>query len=159
MIVTGSSSGFGLSMVKQALGRGDKVVATLRTTSALDDLASQYNEDQLLIVQLDVVHPSAIQSAFAKAKEAFGRVDIVFNNAGVGLVGEVESTPEQLARNMFDVNFWGAVNVNKEAVKFFREENPPGIGGRLLVNSSYTGHHHLPTIGYYCAAKAGALFV
>lgn len=111
--VTGCSSGFGRIMTEYALQHGDKVVATLRKPTELADLQSAYPTSQLLVVQLDVTQPQEIAGAFAAAKAAFGRVDVVFNNAGFAAAGEVESTPDDLARRLFETNFWGAVNVSR----------------------------------------------
>lgn len=157
-LVTGSSSGFGRRMTEVALEKGDNVVATLRTPSALSDLAATYGPDRLRVVQLDVAQSSQIADAFTQAKAAFGRIDVVFNNAGLAAVGEVESTPEEAARRVLDVTFWGAANVNKEAVRFFREDNPPGVGGRLLINSSAGGIRAGTCVPYYNAAKFGESF-
>ncbi|KAJ7465257.1 hypothetical protein FB451DRAFT_1561608 [Mycena latifolia] len=88
----------------------------------------------------------------AVAKKAFGRIDIVFNNAGVGATGEIEGTPDELARSLFEVNFWGAVNVTKQAVSFFREENKPP-GGLLINMSSMYGIDAPPLAGFYGATK------
>jgi NAD(P)-dependent dehydrogenase (short-subunit alcohol dehydrogenase family) len=145
-------------MTEVALEKGDKVVATLRTPSMLNDLTTKYGPDQLLILKLDVTQPAEIVNVFAQAKQAFGRVDIVFNNAGVSSVGEIEATPEAAARHVFDVTFWGAVNVSKEAVRFFREDNPAGAGGRLLNISSLAGIRAVPCIPYYSASKFGKSF-
>ncbi|EED83056.1 predicted protein [Postia placenta Mad-698-R] len=147
-----SSSGFGRHMTELALQSGDIAIATLRSPAALADLASQYGPDKLLILRLDVSKPDEILVAFAKAKEAFGRIDVVFNNAGSGLMSEVEGTQDDVARAMFEVNFWGAANVSQEAVRFFRDINVPA-GGRLLQVSSSGGVQGLPAIGYYCASK------
>ncbi|KAI0789685.1 hypothetical protein C8Q75DRAFT_147703 [Abortiporus biennis] len=152
-LITGASSGFGLCMTRHVLSKGDIAVATLRQPSALDSLKAQYPESQLLILKLDVTIPYDITAAFASAKERFGRVDVVFNNAGLGVVGETEATPENVARDLFDVNFWGADRINREAVRFFREENEPRKGGRIIVNSSYVGIGTIPGIAYYSAAK------
>ncbi|KIP01476.1 hypothetical protein PHLGIDRAFT_352934 [Phlebiopsis gigantea 11061_1 CR5-6] len=154
-LITGSSSGIGRRMAECALEKGDQVVATLRTPSALADAQARYPPSQLHVVALDVTDSAQIAQAFAEAKRVFGRLDVVFNNAGWGIIGEVESVPEADARRLFDVNFWGTVNVSKEAVRFFREENEPGQGGRLLVVTSSTAVLPCPSIGYYCAAKAG----
>jgi len=88
------------------------------------------------------------------AQDTFGRIDVVFNNAAYGIIGEVEGTPEADARALFDTNFWGATNVSLEAVKFFREVNGPTIGGILLVVSSMVGYAHNPSLGFYGASKA-----
>ncbi|KAF9068193.1 hypothetical protein BDP27DRAFT_1448631 [Rhodocollybia butyracea] len=153
--ITGSSSGLGRQMVETALVNGERVVATLRTPEAISDLGAKYTEDQLLILKLDVSKRDEVVSAFESAKEAFGRVDIVFNNAGSGIVDEVENTPEELARWQFEVNFWGAWYVTVEAMKCFRETNTP-IGGKLMHMSSMHGVNTFPEGGWYCATKFAA---
>ena len=74
--------------------KGDKVVATLRKPSVLDELKAQYTQDQLLVLQLDVIVPSDITAAFAKAIEVYGRIDVVYNNAAYGMLSEVEGTSD-----------------------------------------------------------------
>lgn len=76
---------------------------------------------------------------------------MAINNAGMGNVGEVEGTEDAVARWMFEVNFWGAGNVSRAAVRFFREENPKGLRGTLLVVSSLVGRTASPGLGYYSA--------
>ncbi|KAG1725519.1 NAD(P)-binding protein [Suillus lakei] len=151
-LVTGSSSGFGRSMTKLLLNNGNKVVATLRRKEALSELAELYPSSQLLIVQMDVVKSSEVAAAFAKAKEVFGRVDVVFNNAGMTIIGEMESLSDEEARRIVEVNFWGASNVTREAIRMFREVNRP-IGGRLLQVSSLLGLAGRPAMSYYSASK------
>ncbi|KIK91771.1 hypothetical protein PAXRUDRAFT_148756 [Paxillus rubicundulus Ve08.2h10] len=150
--ITGSSSGFGRSMVELLLKKGDKVVATLRKPADLADLAAEYPTSQLVVVKLDVSQSLEISPAFEKARQAFGRVDVVFNNAGQFVIGEVEGVPEEDARKLFDVNFWGAANITKEAVRFFRDVNSPA-GGRLLQVSSHVGIVGAPAVGFYSASK------
>ena len=152
VVVTGSSSGFGRSMVERVLEAGERVVATLRTPSALDDLASKFSKTQLLVLKCDVSIPSDIESAFARTKEVFGRCDVVFNNAAFNALGEVEGTPDDIARKIFEIDFWGATRVSTEAVKFFREVNPLGAGGRLLNVLSIGGTTAAPGLGFYCAS-------
>ena len=121
----------------------------------MDDLKAQYPPDKLLVLKLDVTVPHEITAAVAKAKEVYGRIDVVFNNAGYGVLGEIEGTPEEAARAMFDVNFWGLVNVSKAAVTFFREVNPAGAGGHLIQTSSISGIKAVPVVGFYTASKHG----
>lgn len=142
-------------MVEYALKQGDKVVATLRKPQDLADLQGQYPDTRLLVLKLDVTQVTEIADVFARAKAAFGRVDVVFNNAGVAGAGEIEGTPESTQRLLFDTNFFGAMNVSREAVRFFREENAPGAGGRLVVTSSFVGITPLACGGYYAASKHG----
>ena len=141
-------------MTEYVLKNGDIAVATLRKPEVLDELKKQWPTDKLLVVKLDVTKKQDIIDAFSKAQEVFGRVDVVFNNAGYGVLAEVEGTPEQEARYMFDTNFWGATNVSREAVRFFREVNKP-VGGRILVVSSLVGIKPMALIGYYTASKFG----
>ena len=149
--VTGASSGFGKALAEVVLRKGDIVVATLRTPSVLAPLTKQYPPTQLLLLPLDVTRPFDITAAFTRTQEVFGRLDVVFNNAGYAMVGEVEGTPDADARAVFEVNFWGAVGVSRAAVKFFREVNPPGKGGVILQNSSMAGFFGTPGGAFYCA--------
>ena len=70
-----------------------------------DDFTAQYTREQLLAHRLDVSKPDEIKAAFAKAKMAFGRADVMFNNAGYAVAGELESVLDEPARTMFEVNF------------------------------------------------------
>jgi NAD(P)-dependent dehydrogenase (short-subunit alcohol dehydrogenase family) len=132
------------------LAQGEIAVATLRYPADLEDLAVT-NPDHLLVLKCDVTKLDEVLSAFSAAIERFGRVDVVFNGAGYAIVGEIEATPEDAARALFDVNFWGAVAVSKEAVRVFRDVNPPRIGGRLLNVSSGVGFCGGPIVGMYAA--------
>ena len=149
--VTGASSGLGKALAEAVLRRGDIVVATLRTPSVLAPLTKHYPPSQLLLLTLDVTRPSDISAAFTRTQEVFGRLDVVFNNAGYAMFGEVEGTPDADARALFEVNFWGLVGVSRAAVRFFREVNPPGKGGVLLQNSSMMAFLGAPGSAFYCA--------
>ncbi|KAG2116840.1 NAD-P-binding protein [Suillus clintonianus] len=127
-LVTGSSTGFGRSMTELLLKNGNRVVATLRRTEVLSGLAEQYPSSQLLIIQMDVVKSSEVAAAFVKAKEVFGRVDVVFNNAGIAIIGEMESMRDDEARKTFEVNFWGASNVTRASGRSGRRTNQSGEG-------------------------------
>jgi len=141
-------------MTKTVLDNGDIAIATLRKPSALDDLKAKYPPDKLHILKLDVINEGDITAAFKYAEEELGRIDIVFNNAGSSLLAEVEGTSHEVARKMFDVNFWGAMNISKETVPFFREVNKPQ-GGRLWNVSSMAGILPIAALGYYSASKHG----
>ncbi|KAI0074377.1 NAD(P)-binding protein [Panus rudis PR-1116 ss-1] len=151
-LVTGAGSGFGRHITELALENGDSVVATSRRASTLTDYETRYPSERILTYELDVTNAQQIAGAFSAAKEKFGRVDVVFNNAGHTLAGELEATPIEEGRRLFEVDFWAAAQVTLESVKFFREVNQPQ-GGRLLVNSSMTGLVGTPLVGYYTAAK------
>ncbi|KAN0074601.1 hypothetical protein V8E55_011650 [Tylopilus felleus] len=149
--ITGCSSGFGLCITEYALEKGDRVVATLRKPEVLSELAAKYPE-RLLVLRLDVTKSAEVTAAFATSREKFGRIDVVVNNAGVGLLSEVEGTTDSTARGLFEVNFWGASHITREAVRSFREENNP-MGGRVLQMSSLSGVSSSPGSVYYCASK------
>ncbi len=102
--VTGASSGFSLEMTKLVLESGDIAVATLRKPEVLKDLKDKYPPQQLLALKVDVTIPEEIFNAFQRTRETFGRLDVVFNNAGYAVLGEVEGTPDDAARAMFEVN-------------------------------------------------------
>lgn len=140
-------------MVRVALAKGDTVIATLRNPSSLSALSALHPTSQLHILKLDVTQPSDVAQAFAYAEQTLGRVDVVYNNAGVRVVAQVEpvAETESAARGLFEVNFWGALHVMQEAVRFFREVNPPGVGGRILNCSSGAGIVSPPGAGYYAA--------
>lgn len=149
--VTGASSGLGKAVTEVVLRKGDIAVATLRKPAALAHLAKLYPPSRLLLLSLDVTRPADVSAAFDRTREVFGRLDVLFNNAGYAMFGEVEGTPDADARAMFEVDFWGAVSASREAVKFFREVNPPGEGGMILQNSSYSGFSGSPGFAFYSA--------
>ncbi|KAH7909265.1 hypothetical protein BJ138DRAFT_1155645 [Hygrophoropsis aurantiaca] len=151
-LITGASSGLGLAVTEFILQQGDIAVATLRKPEVLADLAAQFPRGRLLLIKLDVTQPTDIELAFAEAKSAYGRVDFVLNNAGFGVVAEIEGTRDTTARTLFEVNFWGAANVSREAIRFFRDDNSPP-GGRLLQVSSQSGIQATAGVGYYAASK------
>lgn len=156
-IVTGAASGFGLYLTELILKNGEIVVATDINPEGLADLQKEYSSDKLLVRKLDVTKSQEITDAFSAAKEAFGRIDVVYNNAGYTLVGEAEVVPAEEARAIFDVVYWGAVSVALEAVKFFREVNGPDLGGRLITTGSMLGIITFPLGAYYNSAKHGEL--
>ncbi|KAI0710834.1 NAD-P-binding protein [Earliella scabrosa] len=153
MSVTGSSSGIGLEMTRRVLENGDIAVATLRKPEALSGLSTQYGPDRLLVLKVDVAVRQDILDAFKKVQEVFGRLDVVVSNAGVSVLGEIEGTTDEAARAMFEVNFWGATHVLQEAVRFFRDVNEPGKGGRIIQITSGTGFVGYPACGFYAASK------
>lgn len=111
------------------------------------------------MLKCDVTIPEEIVTVFQKTIERFGRCDVVFNNAGYVVLAEIESTPEDAARAMFDANFWGLTNVSREAMRVFREVNVKGQGGRLLNMSSSQGFYGLPALGYYSARYGNCITV
>jgi len=150
--VTGASNGMGLSVTEYLLAKGDAVVAAVRKPESMKSYQAKYGADKLLVVKVNVQSQEDIDAAFAKAKNVFGRVDVVYNNAGYSAVGEVEAMPVEDGKDMFETNFFGATRVSLAAVKFFREVNKPQ-GGRLIQASSIFGLFPGSASGYYSASK------
>lgn len=90
-------------MTKYVLSQGGTVVATVRNAESLKSLQSLIEPARLLVVKVDVKNPEDIDTAFDRAKSTFGRIDVVYNNAGYSAVGEVEATPVQDGKDMFEV--------------------------------------------------------
>ncbi|GAW15767.1 hypothetical protein ANO14919_051870 [Xylariales sp. No.14919] len=151
--ITGCSSGIGAGLATRlATQTTNRVVATARQVSALSYLDDAQN---VLKLALDVTSSDAIDSAFRKAVERFGRVDVVVNNAGYTIMGDTESSTAQEGRELFDTNFWGAVEITKRALGVLRDENPKTgqQGGVILFVSSMGGFVTTPGSAYYHASK------
>jgi NAD(P)-dependent dehydrogenase (short-subunit alcohol dehydrogenase family) len=146
--VTGSSRGLGRQIVEQALAAGHRVVATARNPHALDDTAARYG-DRLRVEQLDVTDPVAAQAAVANGAAAFGRLDVVVNNAGQGDRVSLEDTTVDVFRRQIETNFLGTVYVTKAAVPILRRQG----GGRIIQISSVGGRVGSPGMTAYQSAK------
>lgn len=151
--MTGTSSGLGRNLVEEVLATGERVVATTRQASGLASLAAAHSTEKLMVLELDILSNDEIKAAFQKIKKQFGRVDVVVNNAGYALKGEVEAVSDDLALKQMEVNFWGPARISREAVRFFREENPSKVGGHILNISSAGGFNANPAMAYYNASK------
>lgn len=108
-LITGTSTGFGADYVNHILRQGDYVVATARNPSSLKFEGA--TDKNLLSTRLDVTDKNSIAEAFEKAREKFGRVDVVVNNAGYGLAGCFEELTEEQMRRQMEVNFFGLVGL------------------------------------------------
>jgi NAD(P)-dependent dehydrogenase (short-subunit alcohol dehydrogenase family) len=134
-MVTGSSRGLGRAIVEGLLERGELVSATARNTGDLEELKAQFGE-QVHVAVLDVTRPEDAKRVIGETVQTFGRLDVVVNNAGYGVMGAFEEqTPEQFA-GQIDVNFWGIVNVCRAVLPILRKQrsghimNVTSIGGR-----------------------------
>ncbi|NJP88551.1 SDR family oxidoreductase [Nonomuraea sp. FMUSA5-5] len=146
--ITGASRGFGRIWAEAALARGDRVAATARRPEALRRLAETYG-DAVLPLPLDVTDRDAVTAAVRQAADAFGRLDVVVNNAGYGLFGMVEEVTEQQARAQLDTNLLGPLWVTQAALPLLRAQH----GGHIVQVSSLGGLAAFPTLGLYNASK------
>jgi NAD(P)-dependent dehydrogenase (short-subunit alcohol dehydrogenase family) len=148
IFITGASRGFGRLWAEAFLKRGDKVVATARNPETLNDLVQQYG-DAILPIQLDVNNREADFAAIEKAKQHFGTIDVLINNAGYGLFGAIEETSEQEAREQIETNVFGLLWLTQAVIPVMRAQGH----GHIIQLSSVLGVATLPDLGIYNASK------
>ena len=148
IFITGASRGFGRIWAEALLKRGDKVIATARNTKDLETLSKEYG-DSVLALPLDVNNRQAAFDAINKAKAHFGTIDVVINNAGYGLIGTIEETEEQQARDQIETNVLGLFWVTQAALPVMRAQGH----GHIIQVSSVLGIATLPVLGIYNATK------
>jgi len=147
-LLTGSTRGLGRQIAEAALAAGHRIVATARRPEALADLAERYGS-QILPVALDVTDPVAAQAAVVAGVAAFGRLDVVVNNAGYANLASVEDIDLTDFREQIDTNLFGVVNVTKAALPVLREQG----GGHIIQVSSIGGRLATAGLSAYQAAK------
>src|ERR1700709_1579985 len=149
--VTGCSSGFGNSLIRQILKEGDIAVATARNPQVLQ--FSGTTEKNFLALKLDVTNPSDRKSAFEAAVNKFGRIDVLVNNAGSANAGRFEEYSEDQIRDLMEVNFFGQIFMTRIALAVMREQKPSG--GVIQQVTSIGAHVPHPWQTAYNASKAG----
>jgi NAD(P)-dependent dehydrogenase (short-subunit alcohol dehydrogenase family) len=147
-LITGSSRGLGRALAEAVLAAGDKLVATARNPEQLADLVERYG-DQVRTVALDVTNEQA--ASHAVATRAFGRLDVLANNAGYGDVSPIEDTSLDEFRAQIETNLFGVINVTKAALPLMREQG----AGHILQFSSVGGRIGPVGRAPYAAAKWG----
>lgn len=147
-LVTGCSTGFGRALAELLLERGDRVIATARRTETLDPLAAAHG-DRVLPLKLDVTRHDDVEAVVAAARERFGAIDVLVNNAGYGHLGTVEEAPIENARAMMETNYFGALAVIKSVLPAMIERR----AGQIVNIGSVAGQIGFPALGYYCASK------
>jgi NAD(P)-dependent dehydrogenase (short-subunit alcohol dehydrogenase family) len=145
-LVTGCSAGFGQALARAALAAGHTVVATARRPEAID-VADEGGA--LHTMALEVTDPRAVAAAVDATVERFGRVDVLVNNAGHGSVGAVEELTMTELRDLFEVMFFGAVELTRAVLPHMREQG----SGAVVQMSSMGGQLAMPGFGAYCGAK------
>lgn len=148
IFITGASRGFGNLWAGALLQRGDKVIATARDLSTLDDLVAKYG-DNVLPLELNVNDRAAGFKAIARAKEHFGSIDVLINNAGYGLFGAIEEMTEKDARSQMETNFFGLLWLSQAVLPIMREQGH----GHIIQLSSVLGLISRPVLGLYAASK------
>jgi NAD(P)-dependent dehydrogenase (short-subunit alcohol dehydrogenase family) len=132
--ITGASKGFGLSLVKQLLDAGQLVAATSRNQQELIE-AVNTQSNNFLPLQVDLVNESSVSLALQHTNEAFGRIDVVINNAGYGIGGAIEELTDKETRQAFDVNVFATLNVIRYVMPYLRKQR----SGHIINISSIAG--------------------
>lgn len=147
-LITGSSRGLGLELAKVVLAAGHHLIATARNPHSLQALVERYGT-QVRAVELDVTRPESARAAVAAAVAAFGRLDVVVNNAGYANVGSVEDVAEADFRAQVETNFFGVVNVTRAALPVLRAQR----SGHIIQISSIGGRTGVQGLSAYQSSK------
>ena len=146
--ITGASTGFGRLLAEQVLKAGGRVIATARKPEQVADLLRQYPETARALA-LDVTRPEQIEAAAKDAIAAFGRIDVLVNNAGYGIAGGVEEATEEEFLPVFETNVFGLMRVTRAFLPQFRKQRT----GHIINMSSMAGIGGSAGWGYYNATK------
>ncbi|KAF3887274.1 MULTISPECIES: oxidoreductase [Nostocales] len=146
--ITGSSTGFGRALAEAVLASGDTAVLTARKPQQVEDLTQQFPE-RSLAVRLDVTKPQEVAEAVKSAIATFGRIDVLVNNAGYGLVGAIEEASDDAIRQQFETNVFGGLSLTKAVLPYLRKQRT----GHILNFSSVGGFVGFPGAGIYCSTK------
>lgn len=145
--ITGASRGFGALIVEQALAKGDRVVATARKLTSLNERFGSH--PNFLAVALDVTDQAQAHAAAKAAVERFGRIDVLVNNAGYGLLGAVEEASAEEVEALYRTNVFGLLAVTRAVLPYMRKQR----AGHILNLSSIGGYAGVAGWGVYCSTK------
>ncbi|MFL9458617.1 MULTISPECIES: oxidoreductase [Nostocales] len=146
--ITGASRGFGLEITRAALAEGDRVVATVRNEPA--QLAhALHNHLDLCVVQMDVTQENQVQEAVKQGIARFGRIDVLVNNAGFGMVSAIEEATDAEVRKQYDTNVFGLLNVTRAVLPYLRQQK----SGHIINISSLFGYDAIGGWGLYGSTK------
>jgi short-subunit dehydrogenase len=148
--VTGASQGLGLTLVKMLLANGHRVAATSRDAHALSQAVGLVDKERFLPMAVDLNNPDCIDESVQQTLTAFGRLDVVVNNAGYGMAGTLEEIPEQDIINIFKVNVLATINVVKRILPVMRDQK----SGYIINMGSVAGFVGAPGWSVYSATKA-----
>jgi NAD(P)-dependent dehydrogenase (short-subunit alcohol dehydrogenase family) len=146
-LITGASRGFGALIAERALAAGDSVVATARDPQSVP--ATVRDHPRALAVALDVTNEAQAHEAVAAALRRFGRIDVLVNNAGFGLIGAIEESSSAEVQRLFATNVFGLLHVTRAVLPAMRRQR----SGRVLNFSSIGGYAAAAGFGIYCATK------
>ncbi len=145
-LITGISRGLGQALAQAALNRGDTVIGTVRGGAANLDAGT----GRLHLLQLDIADKGAVETAVAQAFELGGRIDVIVNNAGYGLLGAIEEATDVELQRLFDVNVFGPFRLIRAALPRLRAQG----SGHIVNITSIAGRAPMASSGAYAAAKS-----
>ncbi|WP_375587213.1 SDR family NAD(P)-dependent oxidoreductase [Flagellimonas aurea] len=146
--ITGASKGMGFEITKAALESGEKVIATSRNTDILLEKIVGH-KDNLFPVELDITSEKDIQNAISNGIEKFGRIDVVVNNAGYNLLGNIEELSDSEFRKTMDVNVFAMAHIIRNVLPTMRQQK----SGHIINTASMMGYMSYPGNGSYSASK------
>jgi len=149
--VTGASQGLGLQLVKKLLDNGYRVAATSRHAQALRTAVGVIDDTLFLPLAVDLSNPDCIDELVQQTLAAFGRIDVLVNNAGFGMAGALEETDDKHIRAIIEVNLLAAINVTKRIIPVMRAQQ----SGHIINLGSVAGFVGAPGWSVYSATKAG----
>jgi NAD(P)-dependent dehydrogenase (short-subunit alcohol dehydrogenase family) len=153
-LVTGAGSGIGRACALEMLKAGYAVVLAGRRAEPLEATATESGAPagQCLVVPTDITNEAAVRNLFARTREVFGRLDVLFNNAGINAPGvPLDELPFAGWREVIDTNLSGAFLCTQEAFRLMKTQDPRG--GRIINNGSLSAHVPRPNSAPYTAAK------
>jgi len=153
-IVTGAGTGIGKAAALALLGNGYRVAFAGRRREPLEQAIAQSgsNAERAIAVPTDVSDPDSVAALFAAAKAAFGRLDVLFNNAGVGAPGvNIEELTFAQWKNVVDINLTGVFLCTQQAIRLMKDQSPRG--GRIINNGSISAHAPRPNSAPYTSTK------
>ena len=152
-LVTGGGSGIGKAAAVALAKEGFAAVIGGRRKERLEEVAREIEGfgGQVLAMPTDVTDPASVKNIFAKTKERFGRLDVLFNNAGFGAAGPIEELPYERWKGVIDSILNGSFLCTQEAFKIMKDQKP--MGGRIINNGSISAHVPRPDSAAYTSAK------
>ena len=151
-VVTGAGSGIGKAVALALLREGYRVVLAGRRIEPLDEVAIESGSDRALAVVADVSQPDAVRALFDKTQQVFGRLDLLFNNAGVSAPAvPMEELHFEQWQNVVNINLTGSFLCAQQAIRLMKAQSPQG--GRIINNGSISAHAPRPNSAPYTATK------
>ncbi|GAA4311340.1 oxidoreductase [Pontixanthobacter gangjinensis] len=146
--ITGISSGLGKALAQSVIDSGDFMIGTFRTRPEVVEF-NRKNSQSAYAVRLDLTDQESIGLALKSVMQKFGRIDVLVNNAGIGFAGAIEEASEDEVRNVFEINFFGTLNLTRQILPIMRKQRK----GHIIQISSHAGVKSFPGFGIYNASK------